>query len=371
MKMRIASMSVTGLLVALAGCGTDAEAPKKEIVRVEIPDNSFKPVELESTIGELVAAIGEAPPQEIQVGVVLKTLTGYWEPVKIGAGRAIGELAVPGVVVAPTEATEEERTTRQLAIVQEQRNSGFNGLGVAPMAGSLTEEIDASIDVGIPVVTIDSDLADSGRELYIGTINSEAGKTSAESLLSLVTVREGSVLLLGHDNAEDWPDGYQRTQGAKEVLEQAGFTVDVRKTTWTEDGVALDVAAMKVWLAATPDKVGMIGLFSAAFRCAQAADEMGMTGDDITILGFDFEPQTVQYMRSGLIKATHAQRQYYMGYLVPYALYSVNVLGLERTKSLLAPHMVDEYRFNAGLDVVGADQLDEYNDFLDSLGIGG
>ena len=34
------------------------------------------------------------------------------------------------------------------------------------------------------------------------------------------------------------------------------------------------------------------------------------------------------------------------------------------------PQMVDGSRFNTGLDVVAADQLDQYNAFLDTLGIG-
>jgi ribose transport system substrate-binding protein len=76
-------------------------------------------------------------------------------------------------------------------------------------------------------------------------------------------------------------------------------------------------------------------------------------------------------MDAGMIKATHAQRQYYMGYLTPYLLYGMNVLGKDKVKDILGSHMVDEHRFNSGLDVVGANQLDDYYSFLDNLGIGG
>jgi ribose transport system substrate-binding protein len=57
--------------------------------------------------------------------------------------------------------------------------------------------------------------------------------------------------------------------------------------------------------------------------------------------------------------------------MVPYVLYSLNVLGTERTLEILSPQMVDESRFNAGIEVVRADRVDDYNSFLDSLGIGG
>ena len=122
---------------------------------------------------------------------------------------------------------------------------------------------------------------------------------------------------------------------------------------------------------ADPPVVGMLSMFSPTYRCAMAAEMAGLTADDVTIVGFDFSSKTLEYMRSGLVQATHAQRQYYMGYMVPYVLYSLNVLGESKTLDILSPHLIDGRRFDAGLDVVRADQLDEYNAFLDSLGIGG
>jgi ribose transport system substrate-binding protein len=57
--------------------------------------------------------------------------------------------------------------------------------------------------------------------------------------------------------------------------------------------------------------------------------------------------------------------------MLPYVLYSMKVLGMDKTRDILAPEMVDETSFNMGIDVVRNDQVDEYNTYLDSLGIGG
>src|ERR1700759_614022 len=87
---------------ALSACGSsDAAAPKKSVTRVATPDSEFKPVELESTVNTLVTEIGKTDAKSLQLAVVLKSLTGYWEPVKLGSNRAFGELGVAGVVVAP------------------------------------------------------------------------------------------------------------------------------------------------------------------------------------------------------------------------------------------------------------------------------
>jgi len=372
MKLDILTSATVLLLLGTLACGSKEEEENKVIDRVAAPESPFTPTDLENTIDDLIDAISKTKARSLQLGVVLKTLNAYWEPVNVGASRALGELDVPGEVVAPTEDTEEERTARQLKILRAQQGEGYDGVGIAPMATDLTEEIDKAVEAGIPVVTIDSDLPDSKRQMYIGTMNKEAGETAANTLLDLMKAKEGTVILLGHDQKDDWPDGYNRTMGTKNVLEDAGFTVVIRRSTWTDTGEEEDVAALtQILLDADPPAVGMIGLFSNAYRNAMAAEEAEMTAADLTLVAFDFDPKTLDYMESGLIKATHVQRQYYMGYLVPYVLYGFDVLGVKKTKGILDAHMVDGERFNAGLDVVAAKQIEDYNDFLDSLGIGG
>lgn len=118
--------------------------------------------------------------------------------------------------------------------------------------------------------------------------------------------------------------------------------------------------------AANPPVVGMLALFNLSYRCAMAAEAAGM--QELPVVAFDFDAKTVDYMRQGRIKATHIQRQYYEGYLVPYILYGINSIGLDATKEILAPQMDDEARFNIGVDVVLAAKVDAYNDFLDTIG---
>ncbi|KYF88244.1 hypothetical protein BE20_02735 [Sorangium cellulosum] len=52
--------------------------------------------------------------------------------------------------------------------------------------------------------------------------------------------------------------------------------------------------------------MGQIGVFSVSYRCAMAADAAELP--DLPIVAFDFDPQTVDYMRQGRIKATQRWR---------------------------------------------------------------
>jgi ribose transport system substrate-binding protein len=378
MKHGTSLVGLLGLTLIATACGDSSETKattptvsNKVIKRDKVEDSKFKPVELETTIENLVEAIGKTEAVSLQLDVNLKSLNGFWDPVVVGANRAMGELDVAGSVTSPQVESGDLAVQQQTQMLKEARESGSNGLGTAPFEAPVAEQIDAAVDSGIPVVTIDSDLSESKRDLYIGTMNAEAGVTGGNTLLGYLTAGAGTVIILGHDDP-GWPAGYDRSMGAKGVLEAAGYTVIVRRTDWSETGEAADLKFLgEAIAAADPPVVGMIGMFSDAYRCAMAAEAAKLTADDVSIVAFDFDPKTVTYMQSGMIRATHAQRQYYEGYLTPYVLYGINVLGKKETLSILKSQLVGKDMFNAGLDVVKNDELDEYYSFLDSLGVGG
>jgi ribose transport system substrate-binding protein len=360
----IAGSATGGLTSTSTGSAT-----KANITRWNPPQSGFTPVDLEAVINDLVAELNKAAPADLRVNVILKQVSTYFQPIVTGAQRAMAELQISGNSQAPEVNDSAAAIQAQISMMTDDIAQGAKGIGIAPFRDDLLTPINDAVAAGVPVVTVDSDLAASNRDLYIGTLNPQAGMTAGNTLKRYLPPGGGTVAILGQDES-NWPDGYNRTMGAKAVLDAAGYTTTVLTANWTDSG-ATDIAALQNILAnANPPAVGMIGMFSNAWECGKAAEKMGLTGADIAIVAFDFDPVTIQYMQSGLIKATHSQRQYYMGYLIPYVLYGMNVLGKEKTKSILSPLMVDDHQLNTGLDVVPADQLDEYSAYLDSLGIG-
>jgi len=361
-----------GLMLMTAACGSGDNLGTGEqataIKRTPTPDNEFTPAELEATVDNLVDEMNKHAIKPMQMAVLLKDLTNFWATVATASNRAMGELGVTGNVLGPVDPNADLAKTVQLQNQQinESVADGTEGLGVAPFDISNQAAIDEAIAKGVHVVTLDTDLVNSKRAIYVGTLNKAAGATGGNTLLAMLPPAPGTVIIHG-TNAQSWLDGFDRTVGAKDALEAAGYTVQVRESTYTTTGEVEDVDAMKTQIeTAVPPVVGMIGLFNVSYRCAMAAEAAKKT--DLPIVAFDFDPVTVDYMRKGLIKATHAQRQYYQGYLVPYILYGIKTIGLDETKKILAPQMVDDSRFDTGIDVVPADKIDAYNDFLASIG---
>ncbi|WP_437969256.1 substrate-binding domain-containing protein [Sorangium sp. So ce260] len=365
-------MAAFGLTLMTAACGTSdltgAGEEAAPIKRAPTLDNEFTPVELEATIDNLVAEINKNSIEPMQMTVMLKTLSAFFAPIATGANRAMGELGVTGNVVGPLQQTGDQKVDMegQSRQIKQMVTEGAEGIGISPFGDGNVAALDEAVAKGVHVVTLDTDLVTSKRSIYVGTINKSAGATAGNTLLALLPSGPGTVVIHGSLDPT-WIDGKDRTQGAQGVLEAAGYHTLVRPVTWNEEGEADDVEWMKTQIeTAEPPVVGLIGLFDLSYRCAMAAEAADKP--DLPVVTFDFNPNTVDYMREGRVKATHIQRQYYEGYLVPYILYGIKTIGLEATKAALTPQMVDDSRFNLGVDVVPGNKVEEYNAFLNLIG---
>ncbi|WP_437670639.1 substrate-binding domain-containing protein [Sorangium sp. So ce131] len=368
-------MTACGLALMTTACGSsDApDVPTEEsptpIKRRPTPVTEFTPVELEATVDDLIAELNEHANESMHAEILLKIVNGFFAPVTTAANRAMGELGITGNVVGRLEepGDQEEAVRLQNEQIEQTVAGGAEAIGLAPFGDGNASAIDAAVAKGIHVVTLDADVEDSKRSMYVGTLNGAAGATAGETLLKVLRPPPGTVLIHGNVNPV-WATGLERTQGAQRVFEEAGYKTVVTQITLTAMGDVEDAGSMRTQIETEdPPVVGMIGMFNESYRCAMAAEDAGRT--DIPIVAFDFDPKTVNYMRKGLINATHTQRQYYEGYLVPYILYGIKNLGLDATKRILAPRMADDSRLDTGIDVITVDKLDAYNDFLYALGV--
>ena len=363
------------LPAAMAGCDQNSDgdqtmtASQGWLTRVATPSSEFSPGGIESTIDNVVAEFNKTDQQVgMKISFMPKALDTFFEDAVLGANRAYGELGVLGSVVAPERLpgeSGENDPEEQLAMFQEQVADGMLNFGVAPNSAEIRDKVDMAIANGGVVVTFDSDAPTTQRQLFVGTNNAEAGKTAGNTMLAQIGAGKiGTVVILGYTD-EGWEDGYSRTQEAAAVLEAAGHTVVILHSDWSD--YASNVTAIQdAFAAASPATVGCLGVFNVSYACAEAVVASQLQSS-VKVVAFDTEPATRQYMNDGIIQATHTQRLYYMGYLVPYVIYAIRSLGLERTQQLFAPLMTNSSHIDTGLDVIHAEKLSEYDAFLDTL----
>ncbi|WP_437774838.1 substrate-binding domain-containing protein [Sorangium sp. So ce1097] len=360
-------MAVFGLVAATAACGSSDTPEAPRIDREPTPENEFTPRELEATVDNLIAKVNEGTVAPMQMVVLLKNLNPFFTSIATGASRAMSELEVTGNVLGPTDQSTDVTTSQDIQNQQIKQAvaDGVEGIGVSPYGDVNAAAMDEAVAQGVHVVTLDGDVPASKRSLYVGTLNESAGAMAAQTLLAMLPPPPGTVLIHGTAGT-DWVDGYKRTEGARQAIVEAGYTPLVSEAFYElEEGFDVEYIRSRI-AAADPPVLGIVGVFDISYRCVMGAE--AARRPEIPIVAFDFDPRTVEYMRQERIKATHIQRQYYQGYLVPYVLYGIKTLGLDATKEILGPLMEGDSMVDTGIDTVPADKIDEYNDFLDKIG---
>ena len=167
----------------------------------------------------------------------------YWFAVENGMKDAAKVLGVKAIFDAPIEADAAEQAQKINSYI----SSGVNGIAISPNdPAGIKVVVRNALNKGIPVITFDSDAPDSGRYVYLGTNNYnagyEAGKLMGETILSerpgqkiinLAILTGGLAALNTNERIAGFKDALAEFE--KETGIKVNYVVDHFPT---EDGVA-------------------------------------------------------------------------------------------------------------------------------------
>ena len=293
-KQVLFGMLLVGCALSTATCGSDGDDSSEDsdpeegwLERLETPEGDFIPTKIEGVLDDIVDALNQTEPQpDMRIAVINKDNLEYFKIAALGSSRAVSELGIIGNVNSPESIDDQDKAVEeQKALAQQFVDEGYDGMGIAPLEAALGNQINDAVKGGAVVVTFDGDLPVSDRQFYAGTNNREAGKTAGESLVGLLDGTVGTVVILGQEE-EVWPDGYNRTMGAKEVIEAAGNTVLIRQADWADPDSNV-TAMIELLETAESPPVGMLGVFSNAYLCVEAAEQAGVLDENLKIAAFD------------------------------------------------------------------------------------
>jgi ribose transport system substrate-binding protein len=231
----------------------------------------------------------------------------YWQTAKAGFNQATSQLKVRAEIAGPDSFDPKaEQDAFDKAIGQKPTGILISAADAQLLKGS----IDNAIAANIPVITIDSDAADSKRLFFIGTNNYQAGVMGGKRLEKEMHGKGNIVVFTMPEQA----NLQERLKGYKDALEtspQIKFTrtVDIKG----DPRVAFDTATQII--GKDKDKVD-------AFVCleALAGKEVAtvLSNNNIKnkiVMAMDTDADTVEWVRKGTIVATISQKPYTMAYL--------------------------------------------------------
>jgi ribose transport system substrate-binding protein len=230
----------------------------------------------------------------------------YWQETQAGLQDSAKTLGVKAEMAGPDSyAPDKELEAFQKAVAE--KPAGILVSVARPDA--FKSAIDLAVLQGIPVICLDADAPESKRVLFIGTDNFRAGQESGRRIAELLKGqgRIAIVTIPGQLNLDD------RVRGVNDALQKfPGIKV---VATVNDKGDARSANDQISKLASGKEKLdGIICLeASGGSGSAEALHRLDQTGK-VAIVAFDKDPETLDFIQSGAINETIAQKPYVMAY---------------------------------------------------------
>jgi ribose transport system substrate-binding protein len=228
----------------------------------------------------------------------------YWQEAQAGLTDAAKQMGVKSELTGPEKFDPQE----QLATLQKVIASKPSGILISVTRPDVLQAaINDAIAQGIPVIAVDSDAPNSKRVTFVGTDNYKAGGESAKRMADLLK-GQGQVVIIsvpGQLNMDE------RVRGVNDTLKKyPGMKVTQTLDDKGDPRVANDeVSAL---LKAKTKIDGMICL--EASGGSGAAEALHRLDVKIPIVGFDKDPETLDWIDRDGITATVTQKPYVMAY---------------------------------------------------------
>lgn len=299
-RTRILGLAMA-LALVVAACAT---GDTTETTTTDTPGTT------QSGEGTTTAPGATTEPTEAPTIAYIPHLTGHpvWLIAKEGFEDAAAEMGFEGLWIGSESGDVQELVeTLDSAIAQ-----GVDGIAIAAINPSAMQaSIDRAIEMGIPVVTVLADAADSQRNAFVGSDVNEIGRLAAEALIDATggTGKVGVVLAsLDLENQRQILDAFE--EGI------AGTDLEIVATEADNSDLAVSVERIEAILTGHPDLAALFGInANVPIAACQVFKERGITKDDVAMVGMDDLDESLACVRDGTITGVVAQNFYGAGYV--------------------------------------------------------
>lgn len=334
MKKLFALLLAMCMLLALAACASDEAAQPADTGDTATAGDT-------TDAGDAAAEGGEGYQFTFVCPIVGLE---YWDMCADGIAAADAEFGTETQVIGPSDpatfVTELPNYIEAAISTQPDALMAYSGLDFMPSL------IDKATDEGIAFLAIDSDAPDSKRIAYVGTDPYNAGYASGEAMLAALDGQSAKVGVLcsGLSSEKEMAE----VDAFKEAV--ADYDIEIIAMEETNADLATGVTKMQALVQTYPEMNAV--LCTSAYDVQAAAkikDEMGL--DDMVLVGYDDQEETLNYIREGLINAIIVQDPYNMGYM-----------GVKLMKEYLDNGSLEQETYDTGVIIVTAENVDNYRE---------
>ncbi|WP_379130581.1 substrate-binding domain-containing protein [Paenibacillus sp. sgz500958] len=230
----------------------------------------------------------------------------------------------------------------QMETIAQLKQEGIDYLILIPAdRGLLVPVVDELSSAGVRTITVDTDMKDSRRAVFIGTDDYEAGQNMG-NLISKILGGSGKVILSALNDEQQ--NQKRRLKGIKDALTsypdveivgvQRGF-LDHRQR--LDDFEKIVQSSPSFDLAAGVD--GDFGGVAALY-----AQRHGLTG--AKFIGFDNNPDNLEYLKKGVLDAIISQRQNLFGEIAVKRFYDMDAGKMIEEFELLGTYVINKVNVN-------------------------
>lgn len=309
MKKAIALLLAVTMCFALLACAAPAApaAPETQAPAAEAPAATEAPA-------ADVAPASAAASDQLYIEVSAIGSLDYFYDHQLGMEMVGKELGVRTEYVGPADYD----MNAMIAAFEQAIAKKPQGIVVVGFEDVLSPIIKKAQDAGIPCITVDADLPDSGRISFVGTGNVAAGKAGGEYLAQAIGGK-GKVALMtkpGQSNLEERIAGYKEAFAKYPDIELVQIA-----DTQSDSVVAAQAAA--TLLQKFPDLAAIACVEAAGGAgAATAVKEAGKVGQ-VKIMSMDRGADVLADIEAGVITASVAQQTALMPYYAVQILYNL------------------------------------------------
>jgi ribose transport system substrate-binding protein len=284
--------------------------------------------------------------KDIKIVLVPKVAVPFFDDCNTGGKVAADKLGVKYEWVVP----QNTQGSTQVKIIEDLIAKHVDGIGISiNEAKSVEKVIQQAMDAGIKVLTYDSDSPNSGRTMYIGTVNEAAGATMADAMAKAIDGKGEVAIVTGQLGAQNLND---RITGIKKALEKYP-EIKIIDTQGTEDDLAKAVSVTEGIFRAHPNVKGIFGVSQVGgpgVAKTMQEKEFSQLKGKVKVFAFDDLKDTIKGVEDGYIDGIMVQRPITMGKLAVEHLYA-QIKGKES---------IPQSDFDTGVTIVNKDNLGSY-----------